>query len=222
MHRVLQPSDTGRDHGRAGGERLHGNESKALVVGGDHADIGRVVVVRQILARDRADKAHPVGDPQLVCQGVELGHGLRCRFAIASRDDQPDRLVEFRRRDGADQDVDALERLQPAHEQGDRATGQAQAGASPGLVAGSEADQVDPRRHDRNAVALRAVKLNQEITLVGSRADQPVGCCDDAPFRLNAGRRLVLRPAGAVLDLTQGVEHGDVRHVPAIGQIDAD
>ena len=218
VHRVLQPADAGRDHRRTGSERLDGDQPEALIVGRHDADVGRLVVVRQFVARDRSDEAHAIADPQLVGQCFKLGDGVRRRLAVSARDDQRDRSVEFRRGHGSDQDVHTLERLQPAHEQGNRAVVQAELRAGRCLVAGLEAGQIDAGGYHRDTIALRTIELDQEVALMGSRADEAIGRSDDSSFCFDSGGRLLLGSPGAVLDLAQGMKHGDVRHMPSIGQ----
>ena len=137
---------------------------------------------------------------------------------VAADDEHLDGRGEVDEGGGADEDVEALERLQTADEEGEGTAAESQRAAGGGTVAGPEALQIDAAGHDADAVGVGAVELHEEALLMRGGADQAVGAGDDLALRVDPAGGLPLVAAGAVLDLAEGVEHGDVRTAPAVGE----
>ena len=123
---VLQAADAGGDDGRAAGQRLDRDEAEALVVRGDDADVGGAVVLRQRVAIDGVDEVDAIARA--------LGHRERAEprpfggvDRVAADDDDVQGRFDVGEGGRADEDVDALEPLQPADEEGRGLGGEASA-----------------------------------------------------------------------------------------------
>ena len=125
------------------------------------------------------------------------------------------RLFELDHRRRADQHIHAFERLQPSHKQGQWPRWQIQRQPCRHPIPGVEPGEIYPAGNNANVCGVRAVQLHQEISLVGRRADHPIGATHDLALSGNACCWLTLRPPRTVFHFPQRVKHGDVRTVPS-------
>ena len=150
--RDAEPADARRDDRRAAGHRLQRHEAEALVVGGHDADVGGVVVERQLVVADGPDEARRGRR----CRGRRSG---ACRWrissvrvAVAADDEHAEVGLVVELRGGAEEDVDALQRLDAADEEDHPLAVQAEGASRRLLVERAEAVEVDAAGHDGDAV----------------------------------------------------------------------
>ena len=93
-------------------------------------------------------------------------------------------------RQRADGDVHALEALEAADEQQQPAGSVADLASRIGAIDRLECREVDTGRDHLHAVGVRAVQLDQVVSLVLGRPDQQVGLLRDLALDANPQRRL--------------------------------
>ena len=219
------------DHRSTGGLGLGGDQPERLVVGryGDHRRRG--VPQRELRRRDRRHEADDVRDPQPV---GELGQCLgvletACpdgppTTGTTSRDRRSGVSAE-QQRDGAQQHVGRLERLEPPGEEDDVGVrGQVEPTPRVDGVAGTEHRQVDAGVDDLDAAGIGVVQVDQLLGLGVGAGDQHVGGLDDLLLADDPCGRLggVADGERVVLDLGHRVHRVHQRDPPAVAREGAD
>src|SRR5260370_42202372 len=105
-------------------------------------------------------------------------------------------------RPSADRELDALQPFEPADEEDHRSV-QRDLPARLSAIERPEGGEVYARGHDENAIAARAVSVDELLTLVRGRGYEQVGLLRDLGLYPDPNRRLRARAAGEVLLLDQ-------------------
>ena len=165
---------------------------------------------------DSAQEADALGDAELCRQVAQVRHLAGAGVAVAADDEDEAVGLGFELRGRAEQNVDALQRLDPADEEQDLVViAEAELLPRLALVYRLEHAEVDAAGHDGDAVRVRIVVADEQLPLVLAGDDDAIGLARDRPLRFNACRRLPFADAGAGLRFAERVEHRDVRHAPA-------
>src|SRR5207245_5895229 len=148
-----QPAHGSGHHRRAARGCLERDETEGLGPAGHEADVGGSVVARQQMMRLWIDEAHPRPEPELY---DEVAYPLELRRAVGpagAADHEQDGVLLVERGQRAYRHFEALQRLDAADEEQDRALGrsEAQRGAGAAAAPGREEGVVDAGRHDLDA-----------------------------------------------------------------------
>ena len=206
------------DHRRAAGHGFQGDQPETLVVRRHDAHIGGIVIQGQVVV---IDPSHEFNQVVYLAFFSQTAHPVGFGFAGAPAAHYHHADVFFaglHLRGGFHQEVQALQRLHPAHVQQHFLTVEAQAPADFLLVQGAELGQVDSARRQHHARRVGAVQTGHGIALMSAEGNNAVGGEHCLPLHRRPLFRLDLPRPRLHLNQGQGVEGDHVGNAQAAGK----
>ncbi|MDZ7727518.1 MAG: hypothetical protein U5Q44_04595 [Dehalococcoidia bacterium] len=165
-------------------------------------------------------KCTRLGEPGCLRLGFQFS--AQGRSGVVAADDQELRVGRVGLGQRLDEDVDALQLLQPADpEQDGGVRVETEGTARLGAVARMEELEVDAAGDGVQARFLGAVVAGEQVAFVAARRDDGVSAARGHALVVDTDARLLFADARAVLHLAEGVEHDDLGRIPGAGELHA-
>ena len=210
---ALHAPHPGSHYGRSAGQGFQGHQPKALVVGGNDADICCAVIKRQVFLPYGAYKCDSILNIQIPGQTLQpFLFGLT--IVIAADHHQSEITPIVQNRHSHQQPVYALQRLNTAYEQNYAAAVEAQMLPRSFLVHALEKVQVHATGNHADFLGCSTVITGQILLFLLRGGNNSVAVTDQLPFTHQAELRFVLSHSDCILDCAQRVEHRDMGDIP--------